>query len=415
MSPSEGFYKLDDANWNRLQELVEKYEKDCLESFPRELSRYLPEAGDPLRHYAFEELIRTDLELRWRHRQRALVEDYLKRYSELTSLDVVTELLYDEFLIRQRFGDQPQLEEYRTRFPAHYATLAKLVGEAATGPEAEPAAGEPVGATFATSGDSGPFRLSDVPEGGHLRKWQELRPPTDGTVRFRPEKRGALPTIVLFDEQGMPGEAIVLRKAKFKIGRTHGDLVVGHDMLISGSHAMLVWKPGTLTLMDEGSRNGTFWRLRPGWPCRLGDGDRFLCGRQLFQIDLQSPTLSYASNEGQRKSGNLSDTSRAEKARLVWLGDHGEAVHEYAVTASAPQTIGRDPRAEICIGNDDFLSPKHARIRYVTAHRAYLLEDLGSFNGVFIKINGPVRLADGDMFRIGEQLIGVLFPVLAKT
>ena len=71
-------------------------------------------------HFAWrvlEELVRTDLELRWRQKQGVLIEKYIKHYPELSDPARLAGLLRDEYRLRQRLGDKPDLAEYRRRFP----------------------------------------------------------------------------------------------------------------------------------------------------------------------------------------------------------------------------------------------------------------------------------------------------------
>jgi serine/threonine protein kinase len=89
------------------------------------LGSFLPPLGDPRRPAALEELIKIDLECRWRRKQPAYLEDYLKQFDELKSKDLTPSLLYEEFRIRKIHGDNPPLEDYRTRFPDQFPELKK--------------------------------------------------------------------------------------------------------------------------------------------------------------------------------------------------------------------------------------------------------------------------------------------------
>lgn len=136
MTQPNGFADLDAENWNRLQDLLERFEKDCARSFPRDLQAYLPPPGDSLRPAVLEELVRTDLELQWRRRhgrqQGVLVEHYIDQFPELKTLECVPTLLHDEYRIRRQAGDQPRLEDYEKRFPEHYARFVQLTKGTAT-------------------------------------------------------------------------------------------------------------------------------------------------------------------------------------------------------------------------------------------------------------------------------------------
>lgn len=85
----------------------------------------LPAAG-PIRRSAFAELLKLDIEYRWRERLAAdgasargpRLEEYLLRYPEsreALSADVIAE----EYRVRQRWGDRPTHGEYAARFGGH--------------------------------------------------------------------------------------------------------------------------------------------------------------------------------------------------------------------------------------------------------------------------------------------------------
>jgi len=60
---------------------------------------------------------------------------------------------------------------------------------------------------------------------------------------------------------------------------------------------------------------------------------------------------------------------------------------------------------DIRIGEDATISPRHAR--FTLRPGGLLVEDLGSVNGTFVRIRTARRLAVGDEFRIGRQLLRV--------
>lgn len=148
MAPAVGLEDLDSDNWNRLQDIVERFEQACAQSFPQRIEDYLPAAGDAIRPAVLEELVRTDLELQWRNGRRALVEDYLRRFAELKNSGCVPSLLHDEYRVRHQFGDRPPLAEYQSRHQEYYSHFAELVnafGSASAG-EATPIGGAaPIG------------------------------------------------------------------------------------------------------------------------------------------------------------------------------------------------------------------------------------------------------------------------------
>lgn len=87
--------------------------------------------------------------------------------------------------------------------------------------------------------------------------------------------------------------------------------------------------------------------------------------------------------------------------RLVVIkGEGGDGV-TYHLSATN-HTVGRST-GDIRFNEDLFLNPEHARFT-VQGGRLFV-KDLGSVNGVFVRIKSPVQLEHGDCFLVGEQLL----------
>ena len=84
-------------------------------------------------------------------------------------------------------------------------------------------------------------------------------------------------------EGGQPGEVFDLGDETI-VGRTGGDITFPHDGFMSGRHARVERRGSSYVLTDEGSRNGTFIKIRG--EVELKPGDMILIGKQLFRFDL---------------------------------------------------------------------------------------------------------------------------------
>lgn len=73
-------------------------------------------------------------------------------------------------------------------------------------------------------------------------------------------------------------------KEETRIGRRQGDITFAHDGFMSDSHARIVRRGDDFILIDEGSRNGSYIRIKEQW--KLDRGDYILIGRQVFQFDV---------------------------------------------------------------------------------------------------------------------------------
>src|SRR5260370_42209671 len=101
---------LTSGEWEQLQALVGRYETVSAKADTVDLGQFLPPEDDPLRPLALQELVKCDLEIRWRHAKPILVEEYLRRFPELERDGaLVPRLLDEEFRVRQRYGDKPAL------------------------------------------------------------------------------------------------------------------------------------------------------------------------------------------------------------------------------------------------------------------------------------------------------------------
>jgi serine/threonine protein kinase/tetratricopeptide (TPR) repeat protein len=120
--------RLDSGAWKRVQELADRFAAAWQHAETVDLASYLPPEGDPLRAAALVELLKTDLEMRWQRNQVVGLEEYVQRFPELGSAQTVpVQLIYEEFRVRHRFGDQPQLSSYKQRFPDQQTELERLV------------------------------------------------------------------------------------------------------------------------------------------------------------------------------------------------------------------------------------------------------------------------------------------------
>ncbi len=126
-------------NWTseqfaRIQKYVVPFEQAWSRAAPQvsalELAPFLPEPGDPLRLPVLHELIKIDLEIRWRRGHHPQVEGYLQSYRELgTAGSLSVALIFEEYWVRHHYGDHPPLTLYRQRFPRQYEELIQRIND----------------------------------------------------------------------------------------------------------------------------------------------------------------------------------------------------------------------------------------------------------------------------------------------
>jgi serine/threonine-protein kinase len=126
-------------------------------------------AAGPLSPQELAAVLRVDQRARWQAGERVPAESYLRRYAALEAEpDSAVDLIYGEFLLREKRGEAPALDEYLWRFPEHAAALRPQIElhralasepEAAAGgapPAAETTDGTPPGPNPAPCGE-GPW------------------------------------------------------------------------------------------------------------------------------------------------------------------------------------------------------------------------------------------------------------------
>jgi hypothetical protein len=132
MEPARNVGQLNAADWKYVQDVVTRFETAWCDGNLLDLEAFLPPRGLPLRLLVLKELIKSDLELRWRNGKVATLEDYLNRFPELLAQPSRwADLLYEEFRVRHAFGDKPPLAAYRQRFPEQFPELERLLTQGA--------------------------------------------------------------------------------------------------------------------------------------------------------------------------------------------------------------------------------------------------------------------------------------------
>jgi pSer/pThr/pTyr-binding forkhead associated (FHA) protein len=75
-----------------------------------------------------------------------------------------------------------------------------------------------------------------------------------------------------------------LTRNEITLGREHGDIVFSDDEFLSRRHAQLQFRAGRVMLLDLGSSNGTYVRLRG--PAPLVHGEMIRLGDELLRFEL---------------------------------------------------------------------------------------------------------------------------------
>ena len=190
-------------------------------------------------------------------------------------------------------------------------------------------------------------------------------------------------------------------KKEARVGQSNCELIYPDDVLLSPRHSSISIRKGRVFLKDPGSRNGTFIKQREDK--ELSDGDVFLLGRELFRFEVESSPPDSESGKTQVLSGAPKLTSPLGKAYLLHIRLNGETVDKCPL--DKPETVVGRTSGDLMFKMDPYMSGKHARVKREPGR--YILQDLKSRNGIYLRIRGEVPLGEGDEFFAGEQLFRV--------
>lgn len=85
---------------------------------------------------------------------------------------------------------------------------------------------------------------------------------------------------------GREGVVHPTRKKMLQIGREACDLNFPYDRFISGRHSTIEERDDGWYLVDQNSRNGTFYRIPQGAEVGLREGDYVFVGRELLRVEV---------------------------------------------------------------------------------------------------------------------------------
>lgn len=226
----------------------------------------------------------------------------------------------------------------------------------------------------------------------------ELAPPSAGpadeieALAWRPGRRPPMALLHVVDDGRDSGETIRLRADTLVVGRQIGSVSIPHDPFLGIDHARLDRLPGGGWLLsDLGSSDGTWVRvmtakLRPGTRFQIG-GTRLVFGK------------------GADGVAEFASAGRDDRALPL-------------PCPPPPFLIGRadafagsvEPELPTLLLDDPFVSPIHAEV--IAGRSAWRIVNRG-LNGLWVRIEAPVRLEAAAQFQCGEQRF-VLEPLTAN-
>jgi serine/threonine protein kinase len=109
----------------RIESLVKRWETA---ETPPVLAEFVPEQPASLRRLVLVELIKVDLDCRFTRKQPKPIEDYVAEFPELAGPSgTPCDLIFEEFQVRRRHGENVNPEEYFQRFPGRIEELSRVL------------------------------------------------------------------------------------------------------------------------------------------------------------------------------------------------------------------------------------------------------------------------------------------------
>ncbi|WP_428262455.1 FHA domain-containing protein [Haliangium sp.] len=207
--------------------------------------------------------------------------------------------------------------------------------------------------------------------------------------------------LVLMESDGSDGGRFPLTNDTVHLGRVEADICFSDDRFLASRHLRLErsGNPGVVRVVPLDRINGVFRRLQG--PTALADRDVLLLGQELFRFELMDDDEREVTPLVQYGVALFGSPPRAPWGRLLHLLANG-GVRDIRHLSAAEVTIGRED-GDLVFRDDAFLSRRHATLSWTDGRCT--VEDLGSSNGSFLRLSGPVEIRAGESLRLGDHLV----------
>lgn len=217
---------------------------------------------------------------------------------------------------------------------------------------------------------------------------------------LKPEAAVAGAQLVLIQRDGSDGAVYPISSDRVDIGGREGDIVLRDDPYLSPRHARIERRNDSFVLLDLGSTNGIYVRLRE--PETLADGDMILIGQQVLRFEISSEAERQVGPATQHGVLVFGTPEQTRLGRLTQYTTEGLARDVYYLHRTET-VLGRET-ADLTFSDDPFLSRRHAAVVLHPGDRRFVLRDLGSSNGTALRCRAERVLSAGDQFRLGRHL-----------
>ena len=190
-----------------------------------------------------------------------------------------------------------------------------------------------------------------------------------------------------------------ITEESFDLGRTQGQLLFEDDPYLSDRHCRFYVNNDKWVVQDLQSRNGVYHKVSA--PMELQDGDIILLGKEVLCFELLTEverTTAPAVEQGVLIFGAPLRNPWGRLRQLTVAGITRDVYHLHRPRIM----VGRE-EGDLLFTDDEFMSRRHLLIRQ-TGETA-TAEDQGSSNGTFMRVREQHWLTNGDMLRVGDQLL----------
>lgn len=203
--------------------------------------------------------------------------------------------------------------------------------------------------------------------------------------------------LILIRGEGVEGLSYQLNAEQHVVGKA-GQLVFPDDPFVSPRHANFFYRNGTLCVRDEGSLNGVYLRVRGS--VEISPEDFFLAGEQVFRVDSTPKLNDQPGADGTYFYSSPKHPSPFRITQVLQGGAHGMIV--CARTSSLQ--IGREG-GDLNFPTDLYMSGSHCKIEETGGK--FMLTDMSSRNGTYVRLKAERELGHGDYLFIGRKLLRV--------
>jgi hypothetical protein len=204
--------------------------------------------------------------------------------------------------------------------------------------------------------------------------------------------------LVVVHRDGTDGITYNLLGDQIDIGRTEGDLLF-EDPHLGGRHARISASLTGRVITPLEVRNGIYVRLRGA--VDLHDGDYILLGKQVLMFELVAEPERNVRPAIEHGVVVFGTPVRPPWARLRQITPAAVSRDIYHLTR--PEVVLGRETGDVIFSDDEFMSRRHAQIVFRNGRGQ--VEDLGSSNGTFVRLRGPHGLTNGDLIRMGDELL----------